>query len=49
LGKYIQFAREIVPTLRQRGVMWDHAPPGYEEMSGSPSRLALGAPTRVIE
>jgi putative tryptophan/tyrosine transport system substrate-binding protein len=32
-AKYIQLLRELVPKLRRLGILWDHAPPGYEEMN----------------
>jgi putative ABC transport system substrate-binding protein len=40
-GKFIELLRELVPTLRELGVLWGYAPPAYTEAQVAPATREL--------
>jgi ABC-type uncharacterized transport system substrate-binding protein len=47
-GKYVQLLRELVPSLRQLGVFWGYAPPGYREEQVAPATDELRRAARAL-
>ena len=47
-GKYVQLLRELVPSLRELGVLWGYAPPGYRMEQVAPATDELHRAARAL-
>jgi len=47
-GKYVQLLRELVPSLRELGVLWGYAPPGYRMEQVAPATDELHRAVRAL-
>ena len=47
-GKYVQLLHELVPSLRELGVLWGYAPPGYRMEQVAPATDELHRAARAL-
>jgi putative ABC transport system substrate-binding protein len=47
-GKFVQLLRDLVPTLRELGVLWGYAPPSYRPEQVAPATEELTRAARAL-
>lgn len=47
-GKFVQLLRELVPTLRELGVLWGYAPPSYKPEQVAPATDELHRAAKAL-